>query len=201
MSARGVLINGNKGTGNYQNKDALDKLVKYVCRVNRDDKDLIDCIGFGVDNEADLSDQIDMMNMIQRINGIEKRGGKRAEQLIFSIKEDQFRQFGCNPQLVAKAFREMGATIYEDGYQVYVGSHYNPPCDDKEKSFMHAHYIINSINYCTGWKFRKSHEEKYIMQDNFDQILDKYQQMSPVTFSNLDAFIQTDPQYCSLYER
>lgn len=204
MSAQGVLINfsdGKNKKGVYTNKDAFEKVAKYVCRDNRDSSDLVDHIAFGFDNDDRLADQIDIAVKIQKNCNIDSRGGRRAAHMQYSITKDPLLQCGGNQNLIAAAFREMGRVIFDGGHQVIEATHMNGNVDDKMNcAIMHAHFAINSISYVDGRKFHQTKAERLEMQEKFNVILDKYQQMSPVRFKNLDTFYERNPQYLAMKE-
>lgn len=201
MSAKGVLINLPTGKGQrsaFQNKDAYENLVKYICREGKDNRDFITSVGYGVDNDQSLSDQIDMINMIQGIYNIESRGGRRAAHMQYSITEEEFGRYGCNMELVTEAFGEMGREIFKEGYQVVAGSHFTKPKGEGEEnsgSFVHVHFAVSSINYENGKKYHKTKAEMLQLQEKFDHIQDVYQSRSPVSFNTADTFKNRDVQY------
>ena len=202
MSIKGKLINiTNHKKGAYRNKDAFEKVAKYCCRDNRDATDLVSYRSYGLDNDDSLAKQIELANQIQRVHNIDSRGGRRVYHMQYSIEEESFGQLGCNPSLAAMAFEKMGREFYKSGHQAIVATHLNKPKEESDGAFIHAHFAVNSVSYVDGKKFHQTNEEYETRNNQFDQILEKYAQRSPVTFENANCFKKTDPQYQALLEQ
>ena len=201
MSAKGVLINvaQHNHQSKYHNQDAFGNCAKYACKVNGNPNELVGYRFFGVPYNLPLEEQIEDVYQIQKLHDIESRGGRRAAHMVDSIQESEFGEYGNNPELVMRAFEAMGRCIYDEGYQVLVATHYNPRNDGQGGAFMHAHLVINNINYRNGKKFHKTKAEICELEQKFNEIQGNYQQMSPVRFENADYFRQTNPQYQTLY--
>ena len=201
MSAKGVLINVSKGNNQYKNNDAFGNCVKYACKEDEHADKLIGYRFFGVPNGLPIEEQIEDAYTIQKLHDIDSRNGRRAAHMIYSIQETEFGEYGNNPELFMASCEEMARSVFDEGHQVFVATHYNENNNNDDCAFIHAHIIVNNINYVNGKKYHKTKDQMHEMERCFNEIQGKYQRMSPVTFKNADYFRKIDAQYQALYSQ
>ena len=157
-----------RGKPNYSNKDAVEKVIRYVTRsrVNEDRFDnLISYGGVGVNCFGRPEEMITQFLYVQRIFNIESRGGRRLYHEVFNLTQEDFCRLCLDLNQVNILAQTICSVYYQMGHQVVYAIH------NEQEEHLHIHFVVNTINFITG---RKWHEYKYSVTERekvFNEIL------------------------------
>lgn len=125
----------------YRDRSALSDVLNYCTREDKTSPDL--CGGWAVNPENALEE----METFARLAN--KDFGVRLRHMEISFSPGKVK----DPKLVAKIAREC-AEYYADDYQIVYAVH-------TDKPHLHAHFVMNSIRYSDGNKYRGTKKDLY----------------------------------------
>lgn len=187
MGLLGIPTNPNKGNynnngdnphyknRNYSNADAVENLLYYVTRTRANEKrknDLINYGAVGADYFHSVDDMIQQFCYIQHIHGINTRRGRRMYHEVFNLEDCELERLAYAPEMLWQVGMECCQVYYQTGHQAVFAVHWEP-----EKR-CHIHFVVNSINFITGAKWHTKLPEIKAREENFNEILRKYQIMA-----------------------
>ena len=166
------LIMITRGHGSYTNKDAVEKVIRYITRTrwceNRQNE-LIAYGGAGVGIYLNPAEIIRQFLYVQNIYNINNRGGRRIYHEVLSFTDYEFQLLNWDYNSVLMIAQEISKFYYENGHQVLFGIHYS------EEKRLHIHFAVNTINYRTGLKWHSSKIDLEQRKLLFNEIIKKYQ--------------------------
>ncbi len=168
--SQGILIN-LAGNGNYKNPDAVEKVIRYITRTNRQDKeDLIAWGGLGVTEFAGVEEVIRQFHCVQGEYCRKGEFGRRMDHEVFSLSEEAERDILKVPIDLDGMARDMARDIYEeDRCQVVYGIH-RP---DKSSGRIHIHFGINTVDFETIRKRRENKRKTKEREARFGRIVEE----------------------------
>lgn len=161
----GRLINVS---GRYSNRDAVDKVIRYITRTRDNETRLHDLQsygGAGVGNYASPKTMADRFKAVQNCHGIEYRGGRRVLHEVFSITDREFEDMGCGMAQADRLAMELCREYYVMGFQAVYAVHW-----ELEKK-LHIHFAVNAVSFVTGRKINTFWEENRHRESRFNSIL------------------------------
>ena len=175
---------GTKGkNANYMNADAIQKCISYITRTGGTKigaEDILSYGGIGVTNNDPEQAVIDMIDVKK---GHGKQSGRQMYHYSFTINEEQYGTLGCCEEAFEMAVKKMGNELfYSEGFQVEYAIHRN---SGENEGALHAHFVVNSVNYCNGKKYHSEQGEYIRFNQISNQIMDGVAAMCPVHFTDL----------------
>ena len=161
----GNLINIS---GKYSNRDAVDKVIRYITRTRENEMRRDDLRGYGgagVGSYAPPQVMIDRFKAVQNCYGIGYRGGRRILHEVFSVTDREFTDMGRDIASVNRLASELCLEYYRMGFQVVYAVHW-----DMEKK-LHIHFAVNAVSYRTGKKINTFRRENWYRENRFNNIL------------------------------
>lgn len=194
------IMNLPKGTGKrlgssetpYSNKEALKNGISYITGTGaRTDKtEVVWYETFGLDSNPQTA--VIQMETVQNFYGIERRKGRRAYHLIYTISNDEYRKMGCNTAWIREYAYCLGNHFYLLGYQTVVALHDNFILNGfKENSGLaelrfHIDIFISNVSFYNGSKlnYTRSDQSKYQML--YQKDIQTVQSQSAVIFQDTE---------------
>lgn len=155
---------------NYTNKDAVEKVIRYITRTRKNETErnsLISVGSMGISYYMSSEIMIHQMEMVQNVYDIDKRGGRRIAHEVFLLSSEDLFLLGCNYALIYDMAFAMSSHYYQQGHQVVFAIH-------KDKDRVHIHFAINTINFINGLKWHDSKVIKDEREAIFNQVLREY---------------------------
>lgn len=168
MGNMGNLINIK---GKYSNRDAVDNVIRYITRTRKDEMrrgDLQGYGGAGVGCYACPQTMAARLKAVQKLHGIEYRGGRRILHEVFSITDGEFKEMGCDMASVGRLALELCMEYFNMGFQTVYAVHW-----ERGKG-LHIHFAVNAVSYVTGRKINTSWEGNWHREHRFNDILRSY---------------------------
>lgn len=169
--------------GNYTNKDAIEKCIRYITRtrVNEDRKnELIGWGGVGVGfyTVPEL--------VIQQFRGVQRAYGKDGRKIfheVYNFLDEEFEQLFCNYDFVYQIAVKCAEYYYLMGNQVVFAVHHARNAQ-KGNKHVHIHFVVNPVNYMTGEKWHTGMRESYGRGLMFNQIMRDFieERFNPLEF-------------------
>ncbi len=176
--------------GNYENSDAIEKVIRYVTRTrvneNRADE-LISWGGRGAGCYATPELVIEQFHYIQSTYGIQARGGRRLFHETFNITAEEFDQLNRDYGIVCRIAAECAEFYFSLGHQVVFAVHYSENRRTVNKG-LHIHFVINAINYRTGKKWHTHFNESFRRERDFNMIMRKFMQQDELELPGLEKY-------------
>lgn len=154
----------------YKNKDAVEKVLRYISRTrwNEDrEGELISIGGAGIDIKSSITQIIDDFIKVQKYYEIDKRGGRRIVHLVYSLSDEDMCLLNFNYALVDVIAKSISAYFFDQGFQTFYGIHYS----SERKT--HIHVALNTVSYLNGKKYHSEYgyiEKLKITFDTYFQI-------------------------------
>ncbi|MDE7176345.1 MAG: relaxase/mobilization nuclease domain-containing protein [Lachnospiraceae bacterium] len=158
--------------GRYTNRDAVEKVIRYITRTRpMEDRanELITWGGMGIATYQTPELAIEQFCHLQTAHGIASRGGSRIFHEVLGIKEEEFAKLGYDYDRVCQIAMNCAKYYYAMGHQViYAIHHAKGDCQSRTQS-LHIHFVVNAINFLTGNKWhtnmRENHTRVQIFND------------------------------------
>lgn len=173
---------------NYSNKDAVEKVLRYITRTREgEDREgnLITYGAVGVDYHHSVDNMIQQFRYVQHVFGINRRGGRRMYHEVLNLKDCELERLGRNQEMLWWVGMECCQVYFQMGYQAVFAAHWEP-----EKR-CHIHFAVNSINFQNGLKWHTTLPEIKQREGIFNEILCKYQIMATGAIEPL-VFVDTE---------
>lgn len=163
-----VLINKNN-KNDYQNYDAIKKVVRYVTRNNGSDRsDLIGYGGAGVILHKGINNLIYSMELPQNIWNIGQIIGPRLYHYVLDLTLEETQLFRNDKSKMCQ-YADMCSNVFlERGYQCIYGIHIKP------NNSIHIHFVISALNYSDGLKFSRETNDFHLFEAYFNELLNQY---------------------------
>ena len=136
-------------SGKYQNKGAVEKTIRYVTGNNNNapENKVLSVGGLGVDYE-NFQNAIDQFKITKSV--YHKEDKRQVLHMVVSF--DDKREKSLQETDIEELGYQIGKLLSRESYQTIWGIHGNT-------DHVHIHYIINSVSYETGKKYRIEREE------------------------------------------
>lgn len=139
--------------GKYQNKDAVEKTIRYATGNNKAPEDKVLSVrGLGVDYE-NYQNTIEQFKITKSV--YHKEDKRQVLHMVVSF--DDKREKCLQETDIEELGYQIGRLLSRESYQVIWGIHGNT-------DHVHIHYIINSVSYETGKKYRMERGEADTLQ-------------------------------------
>lgn len=173
--------------GSYTNKDAVENCIRYITRTRANEQrenELIAWGGVGVGCYASPELAIQQFCCVQKIYGIDKRGGRRVHHEVYNFMDEEFEKLGRNYEYVYQIAMKCAEYYYYMGHQVVFAIHHVRNAERENKG-LHIHFVINSVNFFTGRKWHTGIQETYGRELLFGQIVRNFieERCNPLEFS------------------
>ena len=127
----------------YQNKDAVEKTIRYITGNNNAPEDKVLSVGgLGVDYE-NFQNAIEQFKITKSV--YHKEDKRQVLHMVVSF--DDGREKSLQESDIEELSYQIGRLLSRESYQIIWGIHRNT-------GHTHIHYIINSVSYETGEKYR-----------------------------------------------
>ena len=160
---------------NYSNKDAVEKVLRYITRTREDEDregNLINYGAAGADYFHAVDNMIQQFRYVQHVYGINSRGGRRMYHEVLNLKDCELERLGRNPEMLWQVGMECCQVYFQMGHQVVFAVHWEP------KKRCHIHFAVNTINFQNGRKWHTTLPEIKQREGIFNEILRRYQIMA-----------------------
>ena len=157
--------------GNYTNKNAVENCIRYITRTgaNEDRRhELSAWGGAGVGCYAAPELVIQQFCGVQKVYGIDRRGGRRLFHEVYNLTDREFESLGRNYDFVYQIAMKCAEYYYLMGHQVVFAIHHTRNVQMGNKG-VHIHFVVNSINFMTGGKWHTRMRESYKREQIFNQ--------------------------------
>lgn len=165
----GSLIVMNRGT--YSNENVVENVIRYITRTRKKEDrqhELYGYGGVGVTNCISPEIMIAQIKYIQKIHGIDVRGGRRMYHETFSLCDKEFESLHYDFSIVNLFAMECCQEYFLRGHQAIYAVHFEP---DKK---LHIHFAVNTINFIDGKKWRSYMRDRSARDNKFNDILRRY---------------------------
>ena len=142
--------------GRYQNKDAVENVLRYIMRVRKyEDRanELLAYGGAGVPLYATPELMIQKFLYVQKLFHIDSRKGRRMHHEVLNLRDEEYEKLGSSIQNLYQYALNCCMVYYEQGHQVVFAIHWEP------QKRLHIHFAVNTINFITGKKWHTSMNE------------------------------------------
>lgn len=144
----------------YQNKDAVEKTIRYITGNNNAPEDKVLSVGgLGVDYE-NFQNAIEQFKITKSV--YHKEDKRQVLHMVVSF--DDGREKSLQESDIEELSYQIGRLLSRESYQIIWGIHRNT-------GHTHIHYIINSVSYETGEKYRMEHRESDIFQQRIQVLV------------------------------
>ncbi len=160
---------------NYSNKDAVEKVLRYITRTREGEdreENLINYGAAGADYFHSVDNMIQQFCYVQHVYGINSRGGRRMYHEVLNLKDCELERLGRDPKMLWQVGMECCQVYFQMGHQAVFAVHWEP-----EKR-CHIHFAVNTINFQNGRKWHTALPEIKQREGIFNEILCKYQIMA-----------------------
>lgn len=167
----GMLMQMRKG--NYTNKDAVENGIRYITRTRENEwrgEELIKWGGAGIGYYTSPELAILQFCGVQKVNGIEARGGRRLFHEVFNLRDVEFEQLGSNYDYVYQIAMRCAGYYFYMGHQVVFAIHH-ARSDQKGNRGVHIHFVVNAINFLTGAKWHTGMRQSFGREQIFNQFM------------------------------
>ncbi len=139
--------------GKYQNKDAVEKTIRYITGNNGASKNKVLSVGgYGVDYE-NYQNAIEQFQITKSI--YHKEDKRQVVHMVVSF--DGEKEKVLQKSDIEELGYQIGRLLSKESYQAVWAVHGNT-------DHPHIHYIINSVSYINGSKYRLEREETDTLQ-------------------------------------
>lgn len=168
--SQGILIN-LAGGGNYQNPDAVEKVIRYITRTNGQAmEDMIAWGGLGVTEFAGVDTVIKQFCYVQGEYYRKGEFGRYMDHEVFSMSAEMEARILEEHIDLDGIAREMARDIYKrDHCQVVYGIHKS----DKGNGHMHIHFGVNTVDFRTLRKRRENKRGTKEREARFQRIVEE----------------------------
>lgn len=152
--------------GKYQDDSALMDVLNYCTRADKSNSDLIG--GWAV-NPENAREEMETLTKL-----INKDTGCRLRHFEISFSPERH----IEPEIVAQISKEC-SKYYGHDHQILYAVH-----TDKEHS--HAHFVMNTVRYTDGKKYRGTKQDLYRFEKHCTNVLHKFNLKESVNFVHGD---------------
>lgn len=147
-------------SGKYQNKDAVEKTIRYITGNNNAPKDKVLSVGgLGVDY-GNYQNAIEQFKITKSV--YHKEDKRQVLHMVVSF--DSKKENSLQETDIEELGYQIGKLLSRESYQIIWGIHGNT-------DHVHIHYIINSVSYETGKKYRMEREEADTLQREINTLI------------------------------
>lgn len=142
--------------GRYQNKDAVENVLRYIMRVRKyEDRanELLAYGGAGVPLYATPELMIQKFLYVQKLFHIDSRKGRRMHHEVLNLRDEEYEKLGSSIQNLYQYALNCCMVYFEQGHQVVFAIHW------ERCKRLHIHFAVNTINFITGKKWHTSMNE------------------------------------------
>ena len=144
----------------YQNSDAVEKTIRYITGNNNAPKDKVLSVGgYGVDYE-NHENAIEQFKITKSV--YHKEDKRQLLHMVVSF--DDKREKNLQKADIEELGYQIGRLLSRESYQTIWGIHGNT-------DHIHIHYIINSVSYETGKKYRTERGEADTLQREISTLI------------------------------
>lgn len=159
--------------GNYENKDAIEKVIRYITRTRKNEdraNELVIWGGCGIGSYASPELAIKQFHCVQKVYGIERRGGRRMFHETLNILGNEFERLGKDYGRVSQIAMQCAKSYYGLGHQVVFAVHYTENTYTFNKG-VHIHFAVNTVNFINGSKWHTNNRESFCRECDFNTIV------------------------------
>lgn len=153
--------------GKFTDANALDDVISYILN-ERKTKGYYDSWAIN-----DIQRAAEEMNTLARLAG--KDNNVRLRHFMISFTEKS--EITSSPVFALMVSSEI-AEYYADEYQIVFAVHTN-------RKHIHTHFVMNSVNYKTGEKYRGKKADMYAFLKHCTSVLRKYDIYERVVLKNI----------------
>ena len=146
----------------YTNLDAVEKTITYITGNNTTEDKVYDVGGIGVDC-YNYQNAISQYHIVKNVwNKTDKR-----QVLHFVVSFEEAREEWLTLSDIALLAYQIGKILSKEQFQIMWGIHTNT-------KHIHVHYIVNSVSYVTGSKYRLDWKENYAIFQEIQRVIQSY---------------------------
>ncbi len=173
-----------KTTGDYSNKDAVEKVLRYITRTRFNEKDQHHLKAYGIFGAIGYGSIDDIITEFENVLRIHSVTGRRLYHFVFNFTELEHAFLGKNYDLFYRIGYAQANWFFSQGYQTVFAVH-----DDIDKA-VHIHYAVNAINFIDGHKLHIDRQGTEQLNSTMNQLAinvyysytGQFQQMIPGGF-------------------
>ena len=144
----------------YQNKDAVEKTIRYITGNNNAPEDKVLSVGgLGVDYE-NYQNTIEQFKITKSV--YHKEDKRQVLHMVVSYNDRREKSLQVSD--IEELGYQIGRLLSRESYQIIWGIHGNT-------GHAHIHYIINSVSYETGEKYRMERREADTFQKRIQALV------------------------------
>ncbi len=144
----------------YQNKDAVEKTIRYITGNNNAPEDKVLSVGgLGVDYE-NYQNTIEQFKITKSV--YHKEDKRQVLHMVVSFNDRREKSLQVSD--IEELGYQIGRLLSRESYQIIWGIHGNT-------GHAHIHYIINSVSYETGEKYRMERREADTFQKRIQALV------------------------------
>lgn len=149
--------------GEYKNLDAVKKTLGYISRDTQGSKEDVYAVGgYGIDYENVKNAEKQFLT-VKKI--WEKEDKRQVVHGVVSFGRDEMERI--EKYNIEKLSYSIGRIICKDEFQARWSIHI-------DTDNIHIHYIINSVSYCTGLKYRFEPREVLEINQRINALIEPY---------------------------
>lgn len=163
------FLKNNAGHGRYHEPSAVENVIKYETRKNRNPKnDLVAYGGIGVMEFLGIDCMCSQIRAVQQMRTRKGDLGRYIDHEIFSLTSE-------DGQLIQKSHLDIDAIAREMAYDFYEKDHcqvvYAVHRPSGEDAHTHIHFAVNTVNYMDGNKRRENKRQTREREERFQKIV------------------------------
>ena len=144
----------------YQNKDAVEKTIRYITGNNNAPEDKVLSVGgLGVDY-GNYQNTIEQFKITKSV--YHKEDKRQVLHMVVSFNDRREKSLQVSD--IEELGYQIGRLLSRESYQIIWGIHGNT-------GHAHIHYIINSVSYETGEKYRMERREADTFQKRIQALV------------------------------
>lgn len=163
------FLKNNAGHGRYHESSAVENVIKYETRKNRNPKnDLVAYGGIGVWEFLGIDSMCNQIRAVQQMHARKGDLGRYIDHEIFSLTSEAGQLIQKKRLDIDAIAREMAYDFYEKDHCQVVYAVHRPSGED---AHTHIHFAVNTVNYMDGNKRRENRRQTREREARFQKIV------------------------------
>lgn len=150
------VINAQVGCRKYHDGSALDTVIAYCLQDCKVPSKLVGSYGVNINQAA-----FEMHRLAQAFG---KDNGLRLRHMILSFSDQELKAMRSRAPEYVYRIADYAARYYGGEYQIIYAVH-------EDTGRLHAHLVMNTVNYKTGLKYRGDKKDYYVFQNYLGSFL------------------------------
>lgn len=163
------FLKNNAGHGRYHEPSAVENVIKYETRKNRNPKnDLVAYGGIGVLEFLGIDSMCSQIWAVQQMRTRKGDLGRYIDHEIFSLTTEAGQLIQEKRLDIDAIAREMAYDFYEKDHCQVVYAVHRP---HEKNTHTHIHFAVNTVNYMNGNKRRENKRQTREREARFQKIV------------------------------